>query len=109
MTLRSNDSWNLKDLEVYRFAIEQIKRLGEHILPPEQEDLLALAEHLAGPRDILRSSPSRSNISRNKRREWSDSQVSEERHGKYIYSRDRRVRKDAYVGLLSTYASAKMP
>ncbi len=98
-----------KDLEVYRFALEQVKRLGGHILPPEQEDLLALAEHLAGsPRDIFTLLTGADlTFPEIKDENGRTVKLSEERYGKYIYSRDRRVRKDAYVGLLSTYASAK--
>lgn len=98
-----------KDLKVYSFALEQIRHLKGHVLPSEQEDLLALAGHLAdSPRDtFLLLTGADLVFPEIKDEEGRTVKLSEERYGKYIYSQDRRVRRDAYKGLLGTYAGAK--
>ena len=91
----------------YRRFLEKELWLEKHTLSPEQEQLLAAAGELAGAPDtiytMLADADMRFPVIKDEKGE--DVQIT---HGTYIpllESRDRRVRRDAYEGLYSTYKS----
>ena len=92
-------------LELYRFALEQITRVRDHVLPAEQELLLArmgnLAEVPENAFSMLTNADLKFPVIRDE--EGKEVELSEERYGKYIHSRNREVRKAAFMGLFNTY------
>ncbi len=92
-------------LEQYRFALEQITRVRDHVLPAEQELLLAKMGNLADVPEnafsMLTNADLKFPVIRDE--EGQEVELSEERYGKYIHSRNREVRKAAFMGLFDTY------
>ena len=92
-------------LELYRFALEQITRVRNHVLPAEQELLLArmggLADVPQNAFSMLTNADLKFPVIRDE--EGREVELSEERYGKYIHSRNREVRKAAFMGLFKTY------
>ena len=98
-----------EELSVYQHYLENIMRMQPHTLPAEQEELLASAGEMA---------QSASNIFRMFNDadlrfpliQDEDGNEVELSHGRYIQfmeSKDRRVRKDAFKAMYSTYSKWK--
>lgn len=94
-----------KELSVCRHYFDNLMRTKAHILPPEQEELLALADNFArAPRktffmlddaDIKYPSIKDEN--------GMEIELTKERYSKFLESTDRRVRKDASNAYNSAY------
>ena len=97
---------NQHELTRYEFFFRKLLREREHILPREQEELLAQAEE-------MRSAPENAfslltdadmpfpNITDE---DGNTAELTEERWYRFSRSKDRRVRHDAFVGIYGTYA-----
>lgn len=98
-----------KGLDEYRFALARITRMRDHVLPAEQELLLARSGGMAQTAETVFSMLTNADLTFPTIRdeEGREVELSEERYGKYIYSRDRRVRQDAFLGLFTTYGGMK--
>ncbi len=94
-----------KDLELYRDAINETRRLKDHILSAREEELLAMAgDVLAAPDDINGMLNDADMVYP----EITDAEGNKVRitHGNFIpllESSDRRVRKETFEGLYSVY------
>ncbi len=93
------------DLAVYRHYLEDLLRTRPHVLPPEQERLLAMAGDIAqGPYTIFSmfnnadiKFPSITDEEGNR------VEITKGRYSKFMESRDRRVRRAAYHAFYGTY------
>jgi oligoendopeptidase F len=90
-----------KDLQLYDYYLEDLRRVKAHILPKEQEELLALAG------DVTRGSYDAFSMLTNTDFKWGtfrdedgqEVEMSRSRYYQYMYSPDRRVRHDVYKAL----------
>lgn len=98
-----------KGLEEYRFALARITRMREHVLPAEQELLLARSGGMAQTAETVFSMLTNADLTFPTIRDEDGNEVelSEERYGKYIYSQNRQVRRDAFLGLFTTYGKVR--
>jgi oligoendopeptidase F len=96
-------------LELYRFQLEEITRQREHYLSPSEEQILAQAGEIAhGPQTVF-GMLNNADITFPAIRDENGQEV-ELTKGNFIHfleSRDRRVRKDAYNALYSSYRKHK--
>lgn len=94
------------DLAVYAHFLDDIERMRAHTLTAREEELLAMAgEIAAAPGNIYgRFTNTNLDFPIIKDEENRDVQLSPARYTTFIYSRDRRVRKDAFLGLHQVYA-----
>jgi oligoendopeptidase F len=96
-------------LELYRFQLEEITRQREHFLSPAEEQILAQAGEIAhGPQTVF-GMLNNADITFPTIRDENGQEV-ELTKGNFIHfleSRDRRVRKDAYNALYSSYRKHK--
>lgn len=92
-------------LSVYRHMFDEILRQKEHILSQKEEELLALSSEISGaPRDIytmLNNADIKFPFIKDENGE--EVELTKGRYSKFLESRDRRVRKDAFEALYSTY------
>ncbi|MDR1965415.1 MAG: oligoendopeptidase F [Synergistaceae bacterium] len=93
------------DFGDYRFMFQEIKRRKEHILSPEEENLLARAQEMASAPDDSFSMLTNADMKfpMIKDEEGRDVELTEERYMKFISSRDRSVRQAAFTALYETY------
>jgi len=94
-----------KDLKVYRFLIQEILRQKEYVLSPREEELIARMGEIAHNPETVYSMLTNADLKFPyiKDAEGKEVELSEERYAKFIRSEDRRVRKDAFQGLFTTY------
>ncbi|HKQ47351.1 MAG TPA: oligoendopeptidase F [Phycisphaerae bacterium] len=94
-----------KELAVYRHYLEDLERQRAHVLSPREEELLAMAGDIAsGPGNIYsRFTNTNLDFPTIKNDKGNDVKLSVGQYSAMIYSRDRRVRKDAWTGLHETY------
>ncbi len=95
-----------KGLQEYRHYFDDLIRSKAHVLPPEQERLLALGGELAqGPFTIF-SMFNNADIKfpSIKDEEGREVEVTKGRFLRFMESRDRRVREDAFSAMYGTYA-----
>lgn len=94
------------DLTVYAHFLDDIERMRTHTLTAREEELLAMAgEIAAAPGNIFgRFTNTNLDFPIIKDDENRDVQLSPARYTTFIYSRDRRVRKEAFLGLHQIYA-----
>jgi len=94
------------DLMLYSHFLDDIERLRAHTLTAREEELLAMAgEIAAAPGNIYgRFTNTNLDFPVIKDEEKNDVQLSPARYTTFIYSRDRRVRKEAFLGLHQVYA-----
>ncbi len=94
------------DLTVYAHFLDDIERMRAHTLTAREEELLAMAgEIAAAPGNIFgRFTNTNLDFPIIKDEENRDVQLSPARYTTFIYSRDRRVRKEAFLGLHQIYA-----
>ena len=94
-----------EDLKLYRFYIESIVKDKEHILSKEKEELLAsLSESLGAPSRVfgmLTNADMKFNDVEDK--DGKMHSLTEGSYGLYIQSKDRVLRKNAFMELFKTY------
>lgn len=95
-----------KDLAVYEHALDDILREKPHTLSTSEEHLLALAgDVVAAPGNIFgQFTNTELDFPKIKDADGNEVQLSSAGYYKYIYSKDRRVRRDAFLGLHEAYA-----
>ncbi|QEK13660.1 oligoendopeptidase F [Crassaminicella thermophila] len=98
-----------KDLKIYHFYLEELLRQKEHILSKEEEQILAqMGELAAAPKNIfgmLNNADIKfpTILDENGK----EIEVTKGRYIKFLESSDRRVRKDAFKALYSSYEKQK--
>lgn len=94
-----------KDLHVYRHYIDEILRMKDHILPPEQEQLLAQVGEVSRAPQTIYTMINNADMTFPAIQDENGNEV-EVTHGRYIQlmeSKSRRVRKAAFEALYSSY------
>lgn len=96
-------------LEHYRFALARLTRVRDHVLPAEQELLLAQMGQVAETPETVFSLLTNADLKfpRIQDEEGREVELSEERYSRFIFSSNRTVRRDAFQGLLKTYEGIK--
>ena len=98
-----------EELQVYGYLLENLMRQKQHVLPKEQEQILAQYSEIAGaPRQIF-SMINNADMKFGTIRDENGSEV-ELTHGNYISmmeSKNRGVRRQAYEALYNTYTAQK--
>lgn len=96
-----------EDLKLYRFYIESVVKDKEHVLSKEKEELLAsLSESLGAPSRIfgmLTNADMKFNDIKDK--DGNLHSLTEGSYSLYIQSKDRVLRKNAFMELFKTYKS----
>jgi len=94
-----------RELLVYQHYFDNLMRTKAHILPPEQEELLALAGKFAGTPRKTFSMLDYADIKYPSIKDENGAEVelTKERYSKFLESTDRRVRKDASNAYNSAY------
>jgi oligoendopeptidase F len=92
-------------LAVYRHYLDDVVRQRAHVLSPREEELLAMAgEIAAAPGNIFgRFTNTNLDYPTIQDENGKDVQLSSAKYYTFIYSKDRRVRRDAFIGLHKTY------
>lgn len=98
-----------KELAVYKHAIEDIQREKKHYLSSSEEELLAMAGDVTAAPSNIYSLYTNADMEfpTIKGEKGEDVKLSSAGYMKLIYSRDRRVRRDAFMGIHDTYAKLK--
>lgn len=98
-----------KNLERYSFYLEDLYRTKEHVLPKEQEELLARFEDVLSSSSDIFDMINNTDITFGKIKDESGKSVAltNSNYSKYLESSDRRVRKDAFKKLYKSYISLK--
>jgi len=98
-----------RELQIYRQYINEILRQKEHTLSEREEELLALSAEIAhGPSDIFTMFNNADiKFPSIKDEKGEEVEVTKGRYIKFLESRDRRVRKDAFHALYSSYSKNK--
>jgi oligoendopeptidase F len=96
---------SLPELGMYRHFFDDILRTGEHVLSPAEEMILAKSEEVARTAENAFSLLTNADMTFPEVIDESGRpiELSEERYYLLSRSRDRRVRKEAFEGLYSTY------
>jgi oligoendopeptidase F len=96
---------SLPELGMYRHFFDDILRTGEHVLSPAEEMILAKSEEVARTAENAFSLLTNADMTFPEVIDESGrpTELSEERYYLLSRSRDRRVRKEAFEGLYSTY------
>ncbi len=96
-----------EELKLYDFYLKDILRLKPHILSAEAESLLADAGEIAEAADSIFSMFNNADIKFPEIKDESGEmiRITHGRYGQLLESNDRRVRKDAFEGVYSTYRS----
>ncbi len=94
-----------KELEIYRFYIEDLIRCQEHILSPSEEAILALSGSIAYSPGQIYSMLTNADMSLGTIYDEDSSlvELTKERYKKLRKSTDRRVRRDAHMAFYGTY------
>lgn len=92
-------------LAVYRHYIEDIHRQRAHYLSAREEELLAMAGDVASAPESVYGLLTNTNLDFPKIKDESgkEIQLSSARYYNLIFSKDRRVRRDAFIGMHETY------
>ncbi|OEF99194.1 oligoendopeptidase F [Vulcanibacillus modesticaldus] len=96
-------------LKLYKHYLDEIVRMKPHVLPAEQEQLLAQTGEIAQAPDQIFGMLNNADIKFPVIKDENNQEV-ELTKGRYIQfmeSSDRRVRKDAFTALYNTYSSLK--
>ncbi len=98
-----------KNLERYSFYLEDLYRTKEHVLPKEQEELLARFEDVLSSSSDIFDMINNTDITFGKIKDESGKSavLTNSNYSKYLESSDRRVRKDAFKKLYKSYISLK--
>mgnify|MGYP005835160591 CR=1 FL=1 len=94
-----------KGLKVYGFYLEEILRQKAHVLSAREEEIIARMGEIAQNPETVYSMLTNADLKFPciKDEKGEEIELSEERYAKFIRSEDRQVRKDAFLGLFSTY------
>ena len=94
-------------LQLYDHYFHDIQRSRAHTLDPEQEALLASAANMARGASQVFNALNNADLKfpRIKDEEEREVELTKARYLKYIKSTDRRVRRDAFVGMLDSYGN----
>ena len=92
-------------LETYRHYFDDLLRTAEHVLSPREEEILARSEEVARTPENAFSLLTNADMTFPViiDDEGNEEELSEERYYLLSRSKDRRVRKDAFEGLFTTY------
>lgn len=95
------------ELAVYAHYFDELFRQKEHILGEKEERLLAMSADLSSASNNIFTMLNNADIKFPRIRDENGQEVelTKGRYGRFMESRDRRVRKDAYEGLYSSYKS----
>ena len=95
-----------KNLGAYKHFLDDIERMRAHTLSAREEELLAMAGEIAAAPGNIYGRLTNTNLDFPviKDESGADVQLSPARYTTFIYSHDRRVRKDAFLGLHQVYA-----
>ncbi len=98
-----------KELQLYRQHINEILRQKKHILSDSEEQLLAMSSEIShAPKDIFtmfNNADIKFPVIKDENGE--DIEVTKGRYIKFLESKDRRVRQDAFHALYSSYGSTR--
>jgi oligoendopeptidase F len=94
-------------LAVYAHLFDDLFRQQAHVLGPREEELLAMAGEIAAAPEQIFSRLTNTNLDFPMIRDETGDEVrlTPARYGALLYSPDRRVRRDAFVGLHEAYAA----
>ena len=94
-------------LQLYDHYFHDIQRSRAHTLDPEQEALLAAAANMARGASQVFNALNNADLKfpRIKDEEEREVELTKARYLKYIKSTDRRVRRDAFMGMLDSYGN----
>lgn len=97
------------ELAVYRHMLDDIFREKQHVLSPREEELLAMAGEVAAAPGNIYSRFTNTDLDFPVIRDEEDRELklSQAAYSRLIYSPDRRVRRDAFLGLHRTYDAKK--
>ena len=104
------DVWLRSDeLGLYRHYFDNLLRMQQHILPPREEELLAMASKAAGASSNTFGLLTNTELKYRtiKDAEGNDVSVTVPAYYDLIYSKDRRVRRDVYMALHQSYLDVK--
>ena len=92
-------------LAVYRHYLDDLHRQRAHYLSPREEELLAMAGEVAAAPGNIYGLLTNTNLDfpRIKDDRGEEIQLSSAKYYNLIYSKDRRVRRDAFLGYHETY------
>ena len=93
------------ELAVYAHYFDELFRQKEHILSEKEERLLAMSADLSSASNNIFTMLNNADIKFPNIRDENGQEVelTKGRYGRFMESRDRRVRQEAYQGLYSTY------
>ncbi|WP_202975190.1 oligoendopeptidase F [Vallitalea guaymasensis] len=96
-------------LKLYKTYFDDLLRKKEHILSMEEELLLARAQELAGTPENIFAMFNNADLKfpTIKGEDGNDVELTKGRYVTFMESKDRRVRKDAFEALYSTYSKYK--
>lgn len=94
-----------RDLAIYRHEFDDLYRQREHVLSAREEELLAMAGDVTGSFSTIfgRLQNTDLDFPMVKDEKGEEFRLSSSKYYQYIYSPDRRVRKDVFLGLHNTY------
>ena len=100
---------NTPELKMYSFLLEDILKKKPHILTKEKEELLAAVSDCLQAPDKIYSMLSDADMTFPVIKDENNNNVelTEANYGRFIQSKDRRVRQDAFKALFNTYKNYK--
>jgi oligoendopeptidase F len=100
---------NNKELQIYRYFINENLRQKKHILSQREEEILALSAEVGNAASDIFTMFNNADIKFPyiKDENGEEVELTKGRYIKFLESRDRRVRKDAFHALYSTYEKQK--
>jgi oligoendopeptidase F len=98
-----------EELKIYRHFLEELWRQKEHILSPEEERILAMSADLSTAAGNIFNMFNNADIKFPviKDEKGQEVELTKGRYGRYMESSDRRVRREAFTGLYSSYSRFK--
>ncbi|MFA9399158.1 MAG: oligoendopeptidase F [Clostridiaceae bacterium] len=98
-----------KRLNDYEFFLQDIRKMKSHILSKEKEEMLAsMSDLLEAPSNIFGMlSHADLKFPKIKDENGEEVEISESSYSKYIKSKDRRVREEAFNAIFGTYRNFK--
>ena len=97
-----------KNLEKYKFMLENIYRFKNHTLSEEIEKVLSITSKvMSSPEDIYSSLTDSDITFGNILVEGKEIELTESNYSTFLKHKDRQVRKDAFTKVLTTYGSFK--
>lgn len=93
-------------LRIYDFYFENLMRQKQHVLSPKEEALLSRAGEVAEAPATIFNVLANAEVKFPKFKDEAgvEVQLSEGRYSNYLRSSDRRVRQDAFIGILGSYS-----